>query len=269
MRDYKDLILQALSEDLGAAGDITSNAIFPHSHRSKARIIARENGILSGMDIAAEVLETAPLITDGTPIKKGDVLLEINAQTKFILSHERVALNYLQHLSGIATETAKYVEAAKDYPAKITCTRKTLPNMRALQKKAVRDGGGTNHRFGLYDAVMIKDNHIAACDGDINEAINRVKANVEDGIRVEVEVDTLEQLSTILDSNIDVVLLDNMAPAMVSQAITMIGGRFETEASGGITLERIEEFAKTGVNYISIGALTHSVKALDIGLDFE
>lgn len=269
MHDHKDLILQALSEDLGAAGDITSNAIFPNSHRSKARIVAREDGVLSGMDIASEIFETAPIITDGSHIKKGDILLEINAQTKFILSHERVALNYLQHLSGIATQTSKYVEAAKEYPTKITCTRKTLPTMRALQKKAVRDGGGTNHRFGLYDAVMIKDNHIAACGGDINKAIELVKKSVESGIRIEVEVDTLEQLSTILDSKIDVVLLDNMPPNIVANAITMIDGRFETEASGGITLERIEEFAKTGVHYISIGALTHSVKALDIGLDFE
>lgn len=273
---YEDLIKSALQEDLGLGGDITSQAIFSAKDHCHVVIASRENGVISGLDVAAEVFKThdpslkiEALMKDGDTIKKGDQLMSVAGSTLSILSAERTALNLLMHFCGIASETAKYVAAVTGTKTRIVDTRKTLPGMRALQKKAVRDGGGANHRFGLFDAVLIKDNHIAACGGDIVETVKRVKAYIGHMVKIEAEVDTLEQLKKILDSGIDVVLLDNMSPAQIKEAISMIDGRFLSEASGGINLSNVADYAKMGVDYISVGALTHSVKALDLGLDYK
>ncbi|MAS87715.1 MAG: nicotinate-nucleotide diphosphorylase (carboxylating) [Micavibrio sp.] len=268
--NISDLIKFALDEDLGLAGDITSQAIFAPDHKSSAKIIAREKGVLSGISIVEQVFGLGQVkMNDGAKVKKGDVVFEINnAPTLHILSHERVALNLLSHLSGIATATSKYVEAVKGTNTHICCTRKTIPNLRSLQKQAVKHGGGNNHRFGLFDAVMIKDNHIAACGGDILKTIEKVKNAVGHMVKIEIEVDTIEQFKKIIGSPVDVVLLDNMSPAQILEIIAINNNRYILEASGGITIETIGDYAKTGVNLISVGALTHSVKAFDFGLDY-
>lgn len=272
------LIQTAFDEDLAQAGDITSQAIFDKNHQTSAKIIAREDGILSAIDMAIEsFLYRDPTLSiqnykeDGDQIAKGDPVLEVKGSTLGILSAERVALNFLMHAAGIATLTNRYVQAMGKTTTKLTCTRKTLPGMRALQKKAVRDGGAVNHRFGLYDAVMVKDNHIAACNGDLLETIHCIKGKIGHMIKVEVEVDTLDQLKMLLDNNAqtDVVLLDNMTPDQIAEAIELNNKRYILEASGGITLDTIKDYAATNVDYISVGALTHSVKAFDFGLDYE
>ncbi len=273
--DILDLIRNALAEDLGDAGDITSQSTIPETTNTTAVMRARENGIAAGVDVAKAVfkqvdpsLEIKALKNDGDTLSKGDDLLRISGKARSILKAERVALNFISHLSGIASETAKYVEAVKGTNAKILDTRKTLPCYRTLHKHAVKMGGGTNHRFGLYDMVLIKDNHIAAAGGVI-PALDAVKEN-KLNVKIEIEVDTPEQLKNVIEhGGADIVMLDNMPPDLLKQAVELVDHKMLTEASGGVNLQTVREIAQSGVDYISIGALTHSVKALDIGLDID
>ncbi len=271
------LIRSALLEDLGLPGDITTNAIIPADAVSEASIALREEGRIAGLPLAIEafraldpemMIET--LVEDGALAGAGSVIARLSGKTRAILSAERVALNLLQHLSGIATATHHFVEAVAGTHARIVCTRKTMPGLRAFEKYAVRAGGGYNHRFGLFDAVLIKDNHIAAAGG-VSAAIERARAALGHLVKIEVEVDSSGQLEEALHHPIDAVLLDNMAvPEMknaVARAKTVRPGIL-CEASGGIRLVTVRAIAETGVDMISVGALTHSVKALDIGLDF-
>lgn len=273
-------VAEALAEDLGLAGDITTNSIFPEKAQGTAKIRARETGILSGQDFATECfLQTDPeseiswLKHDGNKLSPGDTIAEINASVRTILTSERTALNFLGHLSGIATLTAKFVKSIEGTKAKIVDTRKTTPGLRFAEKYAVRTGGGQNHRYRLDDAILIKDNHIAFAGG-ISKAINNARAATGHMIKLEIEVDTLEQLKQALNENIDAVLLDNMSPETIKQAISLIesqalAGQVITEASGGISLKTVRSIAETGVDIISIGALTHSAPCLDLGLDID
>ncbi|MBO9429272.1 carboxylating nicotinate-nucleotide diphosphorylase [Sulfitobacter sp. R18_1] len=275
-----DLILEplvraALMEDLGTYGDVTTRSVIPEGTTYTARLRARVEGVVSGMQIARlafhlvdPTLEVRTLKEDGSKIAKGDTLMEIEGSAAAILSAERVALNFAGRLSGIATLTAACVAETKGTETRITCTRKTTPGLRMVEKQAVLHGGGFNHRFSLSDAILIKDNHIAAAGG-IRPVLQAVKANASHMIRVEIEVDTLAQLQEVLDEGgADVVLLDNMDTPTLTQAVDMAQGRIVLEASGNMTLPRIAEVAATGVHYISMGALTHSATTLDLGLDF-
>ena len=275
-----DLILEplvraALMEDLGTYGDVTTRSVIPEGTTYSARLRARAEGVVSGMQIARlafhlvdPTLEVRTLKEDGSTISKGDTLMEIEGSAAAILSAERVALNFVGRLSGIATLTAACVAETKGTETRITCTRKTTPGLRMVEKQAVLHGGGFNHRFSLSDAILIKDNHIAAAGG-IRPVLQAVKSNASHMIRVEIEVDTLAQLEEVLDEGgADVVLLDNMDTNTLLQAVEIANGRIVLEASGNMTLPRIAEVAATGVNYISMGALTHSATTLDLGLDF-
>jgi nicotinate-nucleotide pyrophosphorylase (carboxylating) len=269
-----DAVRAALIEDLGRAGDITSAATIPASARANAAIVARRPGVLAGLALAecafreldAEVRFT-PRLADGGALEPGSAVAEIAGNARAILSAERVALNFLCHLSGIATATAGLVTRVAHTRARVCDTRKTLPGLRAFEKYAVRCGGGINHRFGLDDAILIKDNHIAVVGG-VAEAVRRARAGAGLLVKIEVEVDTLEQLAEAMTAAPDVVLLDNMPPAELRAAVQLVGGRAVTEASGGITLESIAAIAEAGVDMISSGGLTHSAPALDLGLDF-
>lgn len=267
------MVRTALIEDLGLAGDITSNAVIPRDHQSRAVIAARKPGVIAGLDVAELVFQLVDpglvferRVEDGASVPAGGVIAEIHGPSRGILTAERTALNFLGHLSGIATVTAGIVEAIKGTTTSVACTRKTTPGLRALEKYAVRAGGGINHRFSLSDAVLIKDNHIAFAGG-IAEAIRRAKAGVGHMVKIEVEVDTLEQLEDALREGIDAVLLDNMTPEQLQQAVSIVAGRAITEASGGITPSSAAAIAKTGIDLISIGWLTHSAPTLDLGLD--
>ncbi len=275
-----DLILEplvraALDEDLGTYGDITTRTVIPAGTRYKARIRAREAGIVSGMQLAAiafRLIDPALVLhvhcPDGAPFGPGDTLAEIEGEAASILSAERVALNFAGRLCGIATLTAAFVAETRGTRTRITCTRKTTPGLRLVEKQAVLHGGGFNHRFSLSDAILIKDNHIAAAGG-IAPVLAAVKARASHMMRVEIEVDRLEQLAEVLDQGgADVVLLDNMDTPTLRKAVAMVSGRLVLEASGNMRLDRIAEVAATGVDYISVGALTHSVRTLDLGLDF-
>ena len=275
-----DLILEplvraALMEDLGTYGDVTTRSVIPEGTTYSARLRARAEGVVSGMQIARlafhlvdPTLEVRTLKEDGSTISKGDTLMEIEGSAAAILSAERVALNFAGRLSGIATLTAACVAETKGTETRITCTRKTTPGLRMVEKQAVLHGGGFNHRFSLSDAILIKDNHIAAAGG-IRPVLQAVKSNASHMIRVEIEVDTLAQLEEVLDEGgADVVLLDNMDTNTLLQAVEIANGRIVLEASGNMTLPRIAEVAATGVKYISMGALTHSATTLDLGLDF-
>lgn len=269
------LVRAALTEDLGTFGDLTTRTVIPAGTRYTAQIRAREPGVVSGMQLAAiafrlidPALAFRVLTPDGTAFAAGDTLAEIAGDAASILSAERVALNFAGRLSGIATATAAYVAATQGTRARITCTRKTTPGLRLVEKQAVLHGGGYNHRFSLSDAILIKDNHIAAAGG-IGPVLQAVKANASHMIRVEIEVDRLDQLAEVLAiGGADVVLLDNMDSATLQQAVAMNTGRLVLEASGNMRLDRIAEVAATGVDYISVGALTHSARTLDLGLDF-
>lgn len=274
-----DLILEplvhaALLEDLGSHGDITTRTVIPPGTRMDAAIRARETGTASGMQLAALAfrlidpdLRLQVLVADGTGFSKGDTLARIAGDAAAILSAERVALNFVGRLSGIATMTAAFVAATAGTRARITCTRKTTPGLRLVEKQAVLHGGGFNHRVSLSDAILIKDNHIAAAGG-IRPVLQAVKAHASHMMRVEIEVDHLDQLAEVLDEEgADVVLLDNMESETMRRAVSMAEGRVVLEASGNMQLERIPEVAETGVHYISVGALTHSVRVLDLGLD--
>jgi len=269
------LVRMALLEDLGRAGDLTTDAIVPSGHHATTLLVARQSGVIAGLDLARlsfELLDPAIAIRverdDGAVVAPGDVIAAIAGPARAILTAERVALNFLSRLSGIATATASIVTAIKDTRAKVVCTRKTTPGLRAIEKYAVRAGGGSNHRFGLDDAVLIKDNHVAIAGG-VTEALRRARAGAGHLVKIEIEVDTLEQLREALDHGIDAVLLDNMDATMLAEAVAMVAGRALTEASGRITPATAPSIAATGVDLMSIGWLTHSVSILDIGLDFE
>lgn len=269
------LIRAALMEDLGTYGDITTRTVIPAKTRYTARLNARENGVISGMQIAALAfrlvdpeLKVTAHKADGDTIVAGDLLMEIEGRAASILSAERVALNFAGRLSGIATLTAGFVAQAKGTATRITCTRKTTPGLRLVEKQAVLHGGGFNHRFSLSDAILIKDNHIAAAGG-IRPVLRAVKAQASHMIRTEIEVDRLDQLEEVLDEGgAEVVLLDNMDTPTLKDAVAMTAGRLVLEASGNMRMSRVAEVAATGVDYISSGALTHSAQTLDIGLDF-
>jgi nicotinate-nucleotide pyrophosphorylase (carboxylating) len=271
----KPLVEAALTEDLGRRGDVTSQATIPANMQAQLQIKARQAGVICGMDLARlsfalidEQIEFIAQVHDGEMVEAGAVLATVHGNARNLLTAERTALNFMTHLSGIATDTKKIVDSVTEYPAQITCTRKTIPGLRIVQKYAVRCGGGRNHRLGLDDAILIKDNHIAIA-GDIKTAIEQAQKFAGHLIPIEVEVDTLAQLEQALDAGVSLVLLDNMSPEILSQAVAMCKGRAKTEASGGITPETVQAAAKTGVDFIAMGYLTHSSTALDIGLDFR
>lgn len=267
------LVRAALAEDLGRAGDVTSLATIDADARFAAVFAARKDGRIAGLDcarIAVKVLDPAAtfevVTPDGSDAAPGAVLARVEGNARALLSAERVALNLLQRLSGVATLTRAYVRAVEGTGAAITDTRKTTPGLRALEKYAVRCGGGVNHRFGLDDAILIKDNHVAAC-GSVAEAVRRARAFAGHLMKVEVEVDGLDQLAEAIAGGPDVIMLDNFSLEDLRTAVHMVAGRAVLEASGGVTLETVRAIAETGVNVISVGALTHSAPALDIGLD--
>ncbi len=268
------LVTAALAEDMGDAGDITTRATIKAGAMSKVRMVSRQQGCLAGADLARLAfhaldpqLTFTSHMTDGERVAPGDVMAEVSGASRAILSAERVALNFMGHLSGIASATADIVDAIADTNTKVCCTRKTTPGLRAIEKYAVRCGGGVNHRFGLYDAILIKDNHIAIAGG-IGPAIESALAYASHMAKIEVEVDTLDQLEEALAYPIDAVLLDNMSPDMLKDAVTIIDGRVISEASGRVTRETAQAIAASGVDLISVGWLTHSAPCLDIGLDW-
>jgi nicotinate-nucleotide pyrophosphorylase (carboxylating) len=267
------IVRAALIEDLGRAGDITSNACIPPEARMNAVFAARQEGVVSGLACARLAIRLmdpgatfAEKIADGTRVGVGEVLARVEANARALLSAERTALNLLGRLCGIATLTAAYVEAVGDAKARIADTRKTTPGLRALEKYAVRCGGGANHRFGLDDAILIKDNHVAACGG-VGEAIRRARAAVGHMVKIEVEIDALGQLDEALAEAPNIIMLDNFGLENMATAVARIGGRAVVEASGGVNLATVRGIAETGVDLISVGALTHSAPVLDIGLD--
>ncbi len=271
----KPLVENALTEDLGRRGDVTSQATIPADMQAQLQIKARQAGVICGIDLARlsfalvdAQIEFIAQVQDGETVEAGAVLATVKGNARHLLTAERTALNFMTHLSGIATATRQIVDSVAQYPAQITCTRKTIPGLRIVQKYAVRCGGGRNHRLGLDDAILIKDNHIAIA-GDIKTAIQQAQKFAGHLIPIEVEVDTLEQLEQALDAGVSLVLLDNMSPETLSQAVAMCKGRAKTEASGGITPETVQAAASTGVDFIAMGYLTHSTTALDIGLDFS
>lgn len=269
------VVRRALEEDLGRAGDATTDAVVPTDAQADALMNAREAGVAAGLDCAALAfemidpeLEIEWLVGDGARIAPGDGLMRIAGSARSVLQAERVALNFAGRLSGIATLTRAYADAIAHTGAKIADTRKTTPGLRALEKRAVRLGGGANHRFGLDDAILIKDNHIAA-GGGVRAVLERAKAWAGHMMTIEIEVDTLEQLEEALSAGVaQNILLDNMAPETLREAVRITAGRAVLEASGGVTLDTVAAIAETGVDYISSGALTHSVRVLDLGLDF-
>ncbi len=265
----------ALLEDLGRAGDLTTDAIVPAKAWAETALVARQPGVVAGLDAAAlafrlvdPAIEIAIGRPDGTHVGPGDCIATIAGPARGMLTAERVALNFLGHLSGVATATATLVAAVRGHKARICCTRKTMPGLRSLQKYAVRAGGGVNHRFGLDDAVLIKDNHVAAAGG-VAPAIRAARAGTGHLVKIEVEVDSLDQLDQALAENVDAVLLDNMGPEMLAEAVRRIGGRAVAEASGRITPATAPAIAASGVDLISAGWLTHSASVLDIGLDWQ
>lgn len=269
------LVRAALLEDLGRAGDLTTDAIVPNEQRTTTVLAARQPGVVAGLDLAAlafRLLDPDVTISvqraDGSAVVAGDVVATVSGPARAILTGERTALNFLSRLSGIATATRAIVDAIDGHRAKIVCTRKTTPGLRAVEKYAVRAGGGSNHRFGLDDAVLIKDNHIAVAGG-IRPAIEHVRSNVGHLVKIEIEVDTLAQLEEALGLAPDAVLLDNMTLDELRRAVAMVAGRAITEASGRITAATAPAVAATGVDLISIGWLTHSAPILDIGLDYR
>ena len=271
----KPLVEVTLAEDLGRRGDVTSQATIPAEMQAQLQIRARQAGVICGIDLARLAfelidaqIEFVAQVADGESVASGSVLATVRGNARHLLTAERTALNFMTHLSGIATATRQIVDSVAEYPAQITCTRKTIPGLRIVQKYAVRCGGGRNHRLGLDDAILIKDNHIAIA-GDITTAIQQAQDFAGHLMPIEVEVDTLAQLELALDAGANLVLLDNMAPKLLRQAVIMCQGRAKTEASGGITPESVRAVAETGVDFIAMGYLTHSTTALDIGLDFS
>jgi nicotinate-nucleotide pyrophosphorylase (carboxylating) len=267
------LVRAALIEDLGRAGDITSDAIVPAALTARLALVSRQHGVVAGLDLAAlafRLIDPAIRIDvirgDGSAIAPGDIIAWVAGSARALLTAERVALNFLGHLSGIASATAAITASIQPHKARVTCTRKTLPGLRAVQKYAIRAGGGANHRFGLDDAVLIKDNHIAVAGG-LAPAVQRARAAIGHLVKIEIEVDTLDQLREALTLPVDAVLLDNMSLSTLREAVALVGGTLITEASGGINAATAPAIAATGVDLLSIGWLTHSATVLDIGLD--
>jgi nicotinate-nucleotide pyrophosphorylase (carboxylating) len=271
-----DAVFRALAEDLGRAGDITSIATVPQGTRGRAVVAARKGGRIAGLPLVeaafrrvAPDMQIAAHARDGDAVEAKAALMTVTGDARAMLAAERTALNFIGHLSGIATATAEFVRRVAHTKTRVMCTRKTAPGLRALQKYAIRCGGGFNHRFGLDDAVLIKDNHVAVAGG-IRPVLQSARASLGPLVKIEIEVDSLAQLREVLDTGLaDMVLLDNFDVPMMREAVKLIGGRLVTEASGGITLESVVAVAETGVDYVSSGALTHSVINLDIGLDIE
>ena len=274
----KSTIERALVEDLGH-GDITTDSLIPSDIRGLATVLAKATGVIAGLDVALEVfhqvdqsVETRVFMADGSDVTPGDVVAEVEGSIASILKGERVALNFLQRLSGIATATSMYVRAVAGTRARIVDTRKTVPGLRELEKYAVRVGGGHNHRYNLADGILIKDNHIAALRAQelgMEDIVRRARENAPHTLRIEVEVETVDEAREAMEARADTILLDNMSPEKMRQAVTLVQGRCLLEASGGINLETVRAVAETGVDLISVGALTHSVSVLDISLDMK
>ena len=266
------LIDLAIAEDI-ADGDISSNAIIPQSEGAAATMVMKADGIISGMEVARRVFERfeavtwTPYVSDGDSVKRGQVILRVEGSYRALLQAERLALNFLQRMSGIATMTARYAEALKGTAVRLLDTRKTAPGMRITDKMAVRHGGGHNHRMGLYDMIMLKDNHIKVAGG-ITQAIEAARRALPLSIKLEVETSNLAEVEEAVRYGADIIMLDNMDNDTMCEAVRLIAGRARTEASGNMTLERLQSVAETGVDYISVGALTHSVTAMDISMNF-
>ncbi|SNY92560.1 nicotinate-nucleotide pyrophosphorylase [carboxylating] [Cohaesibacter sp. ES.047] len=275
-----EAVLAALKEDLGLAGDITTLSTIPETAHAKAVIAARDEGVISGIPLAdsafrqigkwhGEIVTFLPQMEDGTEVRKGDVVARIFGPARLVLSAERIALNFMGRMSGIATATHQMVVLTEGTKAKVTCTRKTTPGLRAFEKYAVKCGGGSNHRFGLDDAILIKDNHIAVA-GSVTEAIRRAREYIGHLVKIEVEVDTIEQLKEAISNKPDVIMLDNMGPDKLREALSLMDGTdIVSEASGGVSPETIRAVAQTGVDYISAGYITHSAPNFDLGLDIS
>jgi nicotinate-nucleotide pyrophosphorylase (carboxylating) len=270
----REAVQRALAEDIGR-GDITTDALIDGGAQASARLMAREAGVVAGLDLAEAAFRGVEpdivferLIADGQPVKAGDVIARISGSARALLSAERVALNFMTHMSGIASLTGRYVAAIAGTGARIVDTRKTLPGLRVFEKYAVRMGGGINHRFALDDAAMIKDNHIVAAGG-IGPAIRQVRAAIGHMVKICCEVDRIDQIEEALAAGVDVLLLDNMGPETLAEAVRLIAGRATAEASGKVSLDTVAAIAATGVDVISVGRLTHSAPALDIALDFD
>lgn len=264
----------ALQEDIGS-GDITTNTVIPGESVTSASMVAKADGIIAGLPVAERVfrklnanIEWRTLVEEGSFVRKGELLVEIKGSFRALLTGERLALNFLQRMSGIATETSKYADAVKDFSTKILDTRKTVPGLRILDKYAVKKGGGTNHRIGLYDMVLIKDNHIKIAGG-IAHAVSEIRENIDGAIKIEVETTNKEEVAEAVKAGADIIMLDNMDIDTMFECIKYINGRSKVEASGNMTLEKVKEVAATGVDFISIGALTHSVTAMDISMNIN
>jgi len=275
VEDFSDIVERALTEDVANRGDITSESVIPEEAGSHGNIVARADGVIAGLAVAEYVfsrvdptVEFGALVGDGALVARGDVIAMVSGPARSILTAERTALNLLARMSGVATATAALVAVVEGTDARITDTRKTMPGLRVLDKYAVVTGGGVNHRMGLYDQVMIKDNHIAAA-GDIRSAVAAARFALGADVRVIVEVEDLDQLAEVLETSADRVLMDNMEPVILRQAVEMVAGAMETEASGGVTLETARSIAETGVDFISVGWITHSAPQLDLALDFQ
>ncbi len=270
----KPIIDYALNEDIGS-GDITTNSIIPGDLTTRATMLAKAPGVVAGLQVAEYVFKSLnpdiiwnPFIKDGDKVKKGDLIVEVKGSYRALLTGERLALNFLQRMSGIATMTSCFVEAVEGLGTKVLDTRKTVPGLRLLDKYAVKTGGGTNHRIGLYDMALIKDNHIKVAGGILN-AVEQVRKHVSSGIQIEVETTTIEEVRQALEAKADIIMLDNMSTDTMAECVRIINKQAKIEASGNMTLERLKEVASTGVDFISIGALTHSVTALDISMNIE
>jgi nicotinate-nucleotide pyrophosphorylase (carboxylating) len=273
--ETRTLVKNALDED-GAFNDLTTIATVVSDRHARGRLVARAAGVLCGVPLAIEAFcQLDPKVTirvdheDGARLEPGDSILYLSGHARALLAAERVALNFMQRLSGVASLTARYVDAVHGTRARILDTRKTTPGWRLLEKYAVRAGGGTNHRLSLSSAVLIKDNHLAAVDGDVGIAVRRARELAPAGTKIEVECDRLEQVEAALAARADIIMLDNMTPAEMARGVALVNGRAITEASGGVALDSVRRIAETGVDWISVGALTHSAPALDLALDFE
>ncbi len=274
LKAAKKLLKIAIKEDI-ATGDITTNNLIPEESRSNAYMIAKADGVIAGIEVAEMVfrrldknLEWNPNVTDGDHVKEGDIIVRFRASYRALLTGERIALNFFQRMCGIASMSAIFAEEVKDFEAVVLDTRKTLPGYRILDKYAVRTGGSSNHRDGLYDLVMIKDNHIEVAGG-ITPAVEQIRSKVPSDIKIEVETTNLDQVKEALDIGADIIMLDNMDNETMAEAVKLINGKAKVEASGNMTLERLKGVAATGVDFISIGALTHSVNAMDISQRIE
>ncbi len=273
-KEIDKIISCALTEDVGS-GDVTTNLIVPKNEKSRASFYAKENGVIAGLTVAKSVFTKLDkksiwknFVKEGDRVNAGTRIAEVTGSYRALLTGERTALNILQRLSGIATQTSEFVRLAEGTKVRVLDTRKTVPGLRALDKYAVKIGGGENHRFGLYDMVLIKDNHIKAAGG-ITSAVERIRKNLKAKIKIEVETSNLDEVCEAVNCNVDIIMLDNMTNDAMKEAVRIINGKIKVEASGNVTVNNFRQIAEIGVDYISIGALTHSVKALDINMKIE